>query len=286
VLPLFKVQATEVFFGTKEESFSVGSKIEIGVFANTSNEAVNAVGGDIAFPKDVLELSDIYDGNSALSLWVKRPVIVSPGVVSFAGITPGGINEPKAYLFTLVLTAKKEGTVKVEAQNEQILLNDGNGSLSSLSHAPLTINIVSEGKPSVYIPPFDQTPPEPFNLQIAKNDDVFNGKWFVTFAAQDKGAGIRGYEVRELPPSRSLFGLFSNKNWQQTESPYLLKNQSLENRIEVAAIDREGNKRIAISEPLHQLPFYKDWVFWLVSIVLVVFVYKYWSFLKKQKTRI
>jgi hypothetical protein len=276
-------QAAEIFFGAKTKEVPVGSQAEIGVFANTDGEELNAVGGDIVFPADIFDVQGINDGGSAMSLWVKRPAASAPGTVTFAGITPGGLNGGKIYLFSLVLKAKQKGLATIMSKNEQILLNDGRGSAAPLSRAPLSMNVTDAGSPVAIPPLVDRTPPEPFILQAAKSPDIFDGKWFVAFAAQDKGAGIDYYEVREAAPRFSFASLLFWRGWARAESPYLLKDQSRASGVEVKAVDRAGNQRIAALAPAERLPWYANCLFWITIVLLSGAAYWYWSFVKKQK---
>lgn len=44
---------------------------------------------------------------------------------------------------------------------------------------------------------YDKERPEPFVLQIEKEQDMFGGKWFVSFVAHDKGSGVKEYQIME-----------------------------------------------------------------------------------------
>ena len=278
-----RVLAAEIFFGAKASDVAVGGKFEIGVYANTQGQSVNAVGGDIKFPAASFDLNGFYDGGSALPLWVKQPALSAPGTVSFAGVVPGGFNGAKEYLFSLILTAKQTGSATIAAGNEQILLNDGLGTAAAVSGAPLVLNIVAAGTaPPTFVPIADNTPPEPFAPALAKSSDVFNGKWFVTFVAQDKGAGVDHYEIREKPPAWSFASLLGAGRWVTVESPYLLHDQGLERVIEVKAVDRAGNARIVALAPSRPLPWYENYLAWLSFILLVLASAWYWSIVKKR----
>jgi hypothetical protein len=277
-----RVLAAEIFFGAKSKDVGVNSKFEVGVYVNTENETVNAVEGDINFPADAFDLDGFYTGGSVLTLWITPPAGSARGTVSFAGIVPGGFNNPKGYLFSLILTAKQKGGATISAGNESILLNDGLGTAAKVSKAPLVLNVTDISNAPAFVPLYDATPPEPFAPQIVKNADVFDGKWFVTFAAEDKGSGIDHYEVNETPPVGSFAGLFSKNQWIKAESPYLLNDQSLRSFVYVKAVDRAGNARFAEVKPANALPWYENYLFWSIIILLAAVLVGYRLLMKKR----
>jgi hypothetical protein len=278
------VKAAEIYFGVNAKEVAANSAYEVGVYVNTGGEAINAISGDINFPAEQTDLQNIYTGNSALLLWIKDPALTAPGVVSFAGIVPGGLTSGNGYLFTLVLKSKQTGTLTVNANNEQILLNDGNGSSATVTKAPLALSVVTKTDAPAYVPPFDRTPPEPFELKTAQDPTLFNNKWFVTFASQDKGVGVDHYEIREVPPAGSFAGLLGGGRWLSVANgPYELSDQSLESTIEIKAVDRAGNNRIVSLPPANGLSWYKKYFVWLAIIALLACFVGYRKLLLKRK---
>ncbi|GAI25310.1 unnamed protein product, partial [marine sediment metagenome] len=66
----------------------------------------------------------------------------------------------------------------------------------------------------------DTTPPEASQLKIGKDPSIFEGKYFLSFVAQDKMSGVDYYEVKE-----------GKRDWKRVESPYLLEDQSLSKKL-------------------------------------------------------
>lgn len=102
--------------------------------------------------------------------------------------------------------------------------------------------------PHEVITPFDRTPPLPFEPVRDHVAELFGDDWFVSFVAQDMESGIERYEVAEWPgpPLNDTSGLA----WEVTQSPHLLKDQSLMSSVYVRAIDRAGNIRLAVLPPV------------------------------------
>src|SRR3989304_7978924 len=178
----------ELYFGAHSKEVGVEKNFEIGVFVNTEGELVNAIEGEVIFPPD-LEFVEIRDGNSILNLWIKRPQLKEAGQVSFAGVIPGGYFGGRGYLFSLILRARREGSITITTSDEKILLNDGQGSPTGVRRAPLSVNVSERAITEEFSPPLDSDPPEPFTPIITRNPNLFDNQYFLVFATQDKGSG-------------------------------------------------------------------------------------------------
>lgn len=256
----------ELYFGAHGKKMEAGKNFEVGVFVNTEGELINAIEGEVVFPPD-LEVVEIRDGNSILNLWIKRPQLTEAGRVAFAGVIPGGYFGDRSYLFSLVLRAKKEGQITITTSNEKVLLNDGQGSPADVRRAPLSLNVSSNAAAGEFSPPFDTDPPELFTPMISRNQNIFDNKYFLVFATQDKGSGIKEYQVQE----RRIFRQPKERNWITTESPYLLKDQRLRSYVFVRAVDNAGNERLATLSPL--TPWYKDYLVWGIIVAVALLAY-------------
>ena len=243
--------AAEVSFDTKSQDIKVNQLFEVGVFINTDDESINAIEGKIIFPQDLLEIKKINDGNSIINFWIEKPKSATGGQIAFSGIVPGGYNDSRGLIFSITFLAKKEGGGAIEFSGVKALRNDGQG-----TEAPLTISnfkfLISN-------------PPEEFTPQIAADPAIFDGKWFLVFATQDKGSGIDHYEVCE-----------GKRKCVAAESPYLLQNQDLDEGIVVKAVDKSGNERAVTIPAQKSRAWYKDYV--IVAILIIAAIaYLIWK---------
>ncbi len=268
--------AAELFFGAHNREVGINKTFEVGVFLNTQDEVINAVEGKIVFPSGKVELVDIIDGNSIINLWVERAHLEAPGEVFFSGIVPGGYFGEKGYLFSLVLRAKDTGSIAIQTNDERILLNDGEGTQTSVQRAPISLTAVTETEAEAFLPPYDSDSPESFTPLVAQDPNIFNNQYFLAFATQDKISGIDHYEIRETKyPSAKLRAGKSEglRGWRIGESPYLLQDQKLNSYIFVKALDRAGNERVAMLAPQNSLPWYKNYWTWIIIIVIALVLY-------------
>ena len=267
-IPVF---AAEIFFDAKTRELKVNQLFEVGVFINTDGESINAVEGKIVFPEKLLKLKEIRDGNSIINFWIERPK-VSNGEVLFSGITPGGFIDKQGLIFSVVFQARQAGRGSVEIREIKALLNDGKGTATntSISNLELVISGSTAAAPPPVIENKDTDLPEAFEPMVASDSAIFDGKYFLVFATQDKGSGIGHYEVRE-------------KFWAgfvTAASPYLLQNQRLDKKIFVKAIDKSGNERVVMLPPQKPLPWYRHYAIFAILLVLIVVGFllkKLWS---------
>ena len=284
-MPVF---AAEVSFDTKTQEIKVNQLFEVGVFINTDEESINAIEGKITFPRDLLEVKKVNDGNSIINFWIEKPKNASDGQIAFSGITPGGYNDSQGLIFSITFLAKKEGNGAIKFGEVKALRNDGQGTEAALtiSNFQFLISVPPAGEPVPQITTpktEDLNPPEEFTPQIAADPVIFKGEWFLVFATQDKGSGIDYYEILETRSKIQGIGIGQwLRRWKEAESPYLLKDQNLRSFIYVKAIDKAGNERIVRVEPGYPVKWYKRWEIWFIIILGVVIVYAMSKFLWKR----
>jgi hypothetical protein len=77
------------------------------------------------------------------------------------------------------LKAKKQGNKEFFIQNAKVLLNDGQGSEAKITDSNLVLGIVDKVEPSKLPTIKDNDSPELFLPEVAKDSNIFNGKYFV-----------------------------------------------------------------------------------------------------------
>jgi hypothetical protein len=262
-----------------------GEFILVPIYLDTQFEEINAVEVYVNF-SDNLVFRDYLDGKSIITHWIEKPRVVVPSAhymasqITFSGIIAGGISGRNLNLVELVFEAKESGRAKIEIdKNSKVLLNDGLGTKTKLIALSQSFNILEiKGLPEIKIK--DNFPPEPFKIYLAKNKEIFNGKYYITFEAKDKQSGIAYYEISEKPVT-FIFSAkpdIKNLSFKKAESPYVLEDQSLRSYVVVKAVDKAGNERVEILYPQRVL-FFDDVLMFVVCLVilvcLMIFIIKY-----------
>ena len=267
LLVAFSAQAAELFFRAEREEIGIGDVVRIDLLFS-SKESINAFEGKLVFSPDLLDLNNIQDGNTIINLWIEKPRAEKNQII-FSGITPGGFKGENGLIFSVFFRAKKEGMAVLNIDQAAALLHDGIGTAAELSVTDFNL-LVKEGLGAIPVDrAIDTTPPEPFVPQVARNPNIFDGKWFLVFAAQDKDSGISHYEIQESRRQKA-----ESRNWTETESPYLLKDQELRSHIFVKAVDKAGNERIAVVEPEYPLSWYEIWWIWGIIILGIIIIWR------------
>lgn len=267
------VFAVELFF-EQEKNSGFKDQFKIGIFIE-AEELINAIEGKINFPADLLELKNIEDGNSTVSLWLERPAANKTGEIVFSGIIPGGYKGDKGLIFSTTFLVKQEGAGTLDVRDARVLRNDGKGTEAKLK----TFNsefLISRKSTEIQVPISkieDIDLPESFAPEIARDESIADGRWFAVFSTQDKASGIDHYEVKE---SRQRISSMFRK-WVVAESPYILQDQELRSFVFVKVIDKGGNERIVKIAPRDLLAWYKnyeDWVIIITGFLIAIFAAK------------
>ena len=281
-------QAAELYFGASQKDIGVGKNFEAGVFVNTDGDSLNVFSGQIVFPKDSLELKEIHEGNSIISLWVERPIErqetrdkrqENQGQVRFAGVVPGGFMGSQGYLFSLIFQPKKTGEVEIGTSGEELLLNDGAGSPAEVRRAPFKLNIVEKSSRPGFLPTDDIDPPETFKPEVSADPNIFDGKWFLVFSTTDKISGIDHYKIKEASQLLSL----TKPSWVVGESPYLLRDQTLKSDLYIKAVDKAGNERVVRLPAVKPVTWYENYLIWGILLIGAIIVYLIWRTLRGKK---
>lgn len=254
------VSAAEVFFSAERDILPAQDNFLVEVFIDTETDQINAVEGTVIFPEELLALKEIREGNSALNFWLDRPELKGAGEIYFSGMTPGGFSGSDRFLFGIVFETKELGTGNLEFSDAVALINDGLGTQTEVEKKNFDFEVSATAVSSEdRILSLDTESPESFTPYIGQDPDLFLGKYFAVFSTVDKGTGMDYYEVRE--------GFW--EEFKQSESPYVLADQSLRKNIYVKAVDKSGNARVAkIKAPNGGLGL----ALWAVLVIIIAAV--------------
>ena len=284
LLPLIG-QAAELYLESSQPEYAPNETFSVDIRLNvTPPENVTAIEGYLKFDNQSLKAIDFLTGNSVL-MFIETPKInQEQGIVSFSSIIPGGYtgrlpgdpgesNLLGKIIFQVQKTINPQTSIYF-LDNSRVLLNAGEEAKTNLVFKPLDIQISSQ---EVAFNPLDdlakikeedKIPPEEFKPEIVKIDD----KYFLVFNSQDKQSGIDHYEIRFFK-SNILGQLHQISLTEKAVNPHLLNISEIKNIIEVKAIDKAGNERIATLYPQIQIKWYKN--YWLWSIILLIIILGY-----------
>jgi len=308
--------AAHLYFSPSSGEYVPGDSfvVSINLENEIGEECVNAIEAYIKFPQNRLIVSNFSIGESLISLWIQKPKIDNDnGTISFIGGVPGGYcgkvaGDPgssnmlgriifKAPGFSVGIkddSSPEEGIKIYFEEGTRALLNDGEGTQASLTMdiASFSVSKVASRQATNEwnaIVKSDAEPPEPFTVEIRKEKDVFEGKFFIVFNAIDKQTGIDHYEIMESDRGGYKVNSQNKAPWIIVQNgPYLLTDQTLQSVIKVKAMDKAGNERtveyeapqnirppVVVKKTLSRNYIYGGVIFGLILLVLLlIFVYK------------
>jgi hypothetical protein len=237
-----------------------------------AGECINVIDAVVTYTDNITPI-DVSIGNSIFNVWVESPVINTENrTITFAGGIPNGYcgrveGDPRLTNVIAEIIFRSPGLqiggsdnteVKIDfAPETQVLLNDGQGTRAPLVTLGGTYALTKEAGAGGIVDNWreevraDDLPPEEFSITLTKDEVAFAGQHFIVFSTVDKQTGVSYYEVMEEPVLE--FSKFKwggvGVPWIKAESPYVLKDQTLNSIIRVRAIDKAGNEYLATLVP-------------------------------------
>lgn len=242
---------------------------------DTQGECINAVRVALGYNPTNISIHDVSIANSILTLWTKTPTVemkdgVEAGRVVFEGGIPGGYcgrvsGDPGMtnMLAKLVVSGVQQPFEENEVKNSQIVvepstkvfLHDGIGSEASTTALGLEFFLTESTTTSSNIwlsdVRSDEVAPQDFDITLVKGPSNGNNKHYIVFNTIDKQSGVDHYEILETDPDKFGFLTWISKeaHWVVGKSPFVLRDQNLQSKIMVKAVDKNGNERISVLTP-------------------------------------
>ncbi len=261
-----KVQASTIYadLGNIEKVY-IGDTIILNIDLNTDGEKINTVEGYLSFKgENNFLIKEFSLGGSAFDLWPEKPALVEKeNKVSFTAGSSKEVAGDGVKILKIILQAKNAGTIDFDTSHLNAYLADGKGSLAKNKGGELKFEVYAGDINHVGINAWsgvllsDKQPPENLSAIIARDANLFNGQYYVTFMAQDNDSGLAYFTVKE-----------NNYDVVRAGSPYLLQNQKSNSEIKITAYDKAGNE---ISIYLNKVS--NNWLKLLGVIVMSLITY-------------
>lgn len=287
VLPasMARAQTAEIFFAPDSASAKPTDLLQVSVFLQTEITApINALEASIAVPANV-KIINIKTADSVINFWIEPPQFDPvTNTIKFSGIIPGGFTgvlspfrseRQPGKLFDLILTSNSPEKIKTKLdwQSAQALLNKPEVTELALRTKSLSLTFDAQAVNSVPVPTIavDTDPPEHFQPQIARDENILDGRWFVAFSTRDTGLGVKSYEIAEHVKASLSKTDLEKLDWQIATSPHVLRDQTRASYVSIRAVDLAGNTRIETLAPATNVnKSYPNYQFWLIIIILCI----------------
>lgn len=330
----FTTQASTLYMETNANEYGPGDTFAADIYIDIGEECVNTIAATITYPSDYVNVIDFIYGESIINLWVDKPDAKKIqkangiGALTFIGGTPGGYcgripgdpgrsNLVARIIFSvpgLIVSDIERDVIKIDFDQAEtkVLLNDGFGTEDVLtlvgSEYKVGKTATQKNKDWKNQITDDSIKPEPFVVELRRDKDMFDNRYYIIFHTIDKQSGIDRYEVMEtknmvdsdIAPKKSFFERFFSRllsaptpEWKKAEMPYVLEDQELESIIRIKAVDKAGNERFVEYVPpaelraeaqmsLEKMFFVLLLLVGIIIIILVIiFIYR-----KKKRNKI
>ena len=254
--------AASVYLNSNSKNVYPGDVFVVEARISSPDELINVVDGTLLFDRSKATVKELSTGGSAFTLWAEQPSFSNDnGTVRFIGGVPEGFDLENGLILKIVFSAVKEGNLDVSfSDGSSVFLSDGKGTRASLETKPVTIPIAKRPAQTPLknewrdIVGQDTTSPVFIESLISRDARLFDNQYFVNFFAVDEDSGIAYYEIRE-----------GDGSFIRAESPYILKDQSLQGSVQIKAIDKAGNEMAIIPErALAPTVSYAKYLVWLL----------------------
>ncbi len=254
-----------------EDSISAGDTSIINIYLDTEGKNINTVDGVISLndkSSSKFEIKDISLANSVFSMWPRKPMLENKKI-SFIGGVPGGVSGENLLLFKIILKVNEPGEFIISPTNVIAYLNDGLGTSLNISSKESVVSVLSASEDLQdkwqEIVSNDHMPPMSFEIILIQDENLYDGKKFISFEAIDNESGISHYEVKE-----------GNRGSARSESPYILIDQDRSSKITVTAYDKAGNLYVSTLKP-------KINNYYGIFIVIIILMYLFIKRIRKNK---
>jgi len=119
-----------------QKEFALGETFLAEVRLNSGQQVINAVEAVITYPTDMLEVVEVSQGGSFLTLWIQEPAVEkTAGIISLVGGIPDGSYVVDGKVVTITFRTKASGGVEVgfDQSSTSVRLNDGQGTETPLT---------------------------------------------------------------------------------------------------------------------------------------------------------
>ncbi len=267
-------KAASLSFSLDSKQIYAGDVFVVQLNLESLKEKVNVAEASVHFDSSILEVQDISTGGSIFSMWTRAPIYNNQtGQIMFTGGTTGSFSGSEGDVLKIIFVAKQKGDASLDfAVDSALYLADGKGTKISPHFNNGLVSVL--GRPQNYnstnpwdsLLAGDKTPPKNLIVVLGKDPSVFDNKYFISFSATDSESGISYYAVKE-----------GQSDFVQTESPYVLKDQTLASKVSVKAVDKAGNVTTANAN-LSLQGGGTNYIIWIIIAVIILILGLAWKF--------
>lgn len=268
--------ASEISFNVvSDTTFHDGATV-IEVRIDPQGDSINVVEGILGIQNvgnAKISSVAIDTGGSVLTLWPFKPEYdENKHLITFTGGAPRGFNH-EGLLFRVRIFSSASGSVRLSSLSTTSYLNDGAGSIKSVDSKSISVAVSKSDQSAssqVVSLSSDTKPPVFSDVEVGRDESVYDGKSFVSFRATDDGLGVVRYEVKEGETVTEV-----------SDGVYVFKDQGRDTKVTITAYDAAGNSKTVTVTSLRDRIINVIVIILIAIITVTIFWYGYKKFLKK-----
>jgi len=180
-IPVFTTLAADLYILPSSKDLNVGDNLNITVYVDSLDQAMNAVSFKISYPEDLLKFVSLSKTGTIINLWVQEPKGGNGEVLAEGIVLNPGFTGSRGKILNINFKALNSGKADLIFVSGAVLANDGLGTniLKNMKGGSYAISKVSIEKPSIsYLPtPKITSPTHPDQEKWYNNNDpIFEWK--------------------------------------------------------------------------------------------------------------
>jgi|GEM_PF-852377 len=126
-LPIFTTFAADLYILPSSKDLNVGDTLNVAVYVDSIDQAMNAVSFKISYPEDLLKFVSLSKTGTIINLWVQEPKGGNGEVFAEGIVLNPGFTGSRGKILNITFKAIKSGNANLNFVSGAVLANDGLG---------------------------------------------------------------------------------------------------------------------------------------------------------------
>jgi hypothetical protein len=126
-IPVFTTLAADLYILPSSKDLNVGDTLNIAVYIDSVDQAMNAVSFKISYPEDLLRFVSLSKTGTIINLWVQEPKGGNGEVFAEGIVLNPGFTGSRGKILNITFKAIKSGNANLNFVSGAVLANDGLG---------------------------------------------------------------------------------------------------------------------------------------------------------------
>jgi hypothetical protein len=151
LIPILTILAADLYILPSSKDLNVGDNLNVTVYVDSLDQAINAVSFKISYPEDLLRFVSLSKAGTIINLWVQEPKGGNGEVFAEGIVLNPGFAGTRGKILNITFKALNSGKADINFVSGAVLANDGFGTniLKNMKGGSYNIRKASIEKPSI-----------------------------------------------------------------------------------------------------------------------------------------